>query len=111
MKLARHDESGAVHIQVKGHVDAFSAPELETMVREALAEGNDRLLFDFAEMEYISSSGLRVVLSAVKQLKNRGGKVVLCGMNKYVREIFDVSGLSPIFLIADTAQAGVELFS
>jgi anti-anti-sigma factor len=106
-----HDQSGIVFIEVKGHVDSYSAPELEKVVQEKLAEGPKRLLFDFSEMDYISSSGLRVILTAVKKLQKHDGMVVLCAMNKYVREIFEVSGLLPLFRIANTVEAGVALFS
>jgi len=68
-----------------------SANEAEATVKGILKGGTQRLLFDLSRMEYISSAGLRVILMAVKELRNKKGKVVLCGLTPYVKEIFDVS--------------------
>jgi anti-anti-sigma factor len=59
-------------------------------------------------MEYISSAGLRVILMAVKDMRNRKGKVVLCGLTPYVKEIFDVSNFSSIIPITDSVEAGLQ---
>lgn len=111
MELAVREEGGIVFLKIKGHLDALSAPEADRAVEEALSGEHSRLLFDLAEMDYISSTGLRVILSAVKGMKQKGGEVALCAMNKYVKEVFDVSGLSPLFQIMDTVEDGVRILS
>jgi anti-anti-sigma factor len=61
------------------------------------------------KLEYISSAGLRVVLMAVKELRSRQGKLVLCSLNEYVREVFEVSNFTSIIPIAETVEEALKL--
>ena len=89
-------------------MDADSSPEAEKVVKEVLEGPTDRLLFDLGELEYLSSAGLRVLLSAAKEMKRRGGKIVLCSLNQFVKEIFEVSGFQSLIDITDSVEAGLE---
>ncbi|MGE5258926.1 MAG: STAS domain-containing protein [Hyphomicrobiales bacterium] len=108
MKIVHQEKDGVICLQIEGRLDAESAPEAETTVRDVLKQGSRRMLFDLSKMEYISSAGLRVILMAVKELRNKQGKVVLCGLTPYVKEIFDVSNFSSIIPITDSVEAGLQ---
>jgi len=108
MKIAHQEKDGVICFQIEGRLDAESAPEAEATVKGVLKQGSRRLLFDLSQMEYISSAGLRVILMAVKELRNKQGKVVLCGLTPYVKEIFDVSNFSSIIPITDSVEAGLQ---
>jgi anti-anti-sigma factor len=108
MKIAHQEKDGIICFQIEGRLDAESAPEAEILVKGALKQGNQRLLFDMSKMDYISSAGLRVILMAVKDVRNKKGKVVLCGLTPYVKEIFDVSNFSSIIPITDSVEAGLQ---
>ena len=108
MKIAHQEKDGVICFQIEGRLDAESAPETETKVKAVLQQGHQRLLFDLSKMEYISSAGLRVILLAVKELRNKKGKVVLCGLTPYVKEIFDVSNFSSIIPITDSVETGLQ---
>jgi anti-anti-sigma factor len=108
MKIVRQEKDGVICLQIEGRLDAESAQEAETTVRDVLKQGSRRMLFDLSQMEYISSAGLRVILMAVKELRNKQGKVVLCGLTPYVKEIFDVSNFSSIIPITDSVEAGLQ---
>jgi anti-anti-sigma factor len=108
MKIAHQEKDGVICFQIEGRLDAESAPEAETTVKGILKQGSSRLLFDLSQMEYISSAGLRVILLAVKELRSRQGKVVLCGLTPYVKEIFDVSNFSSIIPITDSVETGLQ---
>jgi anti-anti-sigma factor len=108
MKIAHQEKDGIICFQIEGRLDAESAPEAETLVKGALQQGRQRLLFDMSKMDYISSAGLRVILMAVKDVRNKKGKVVLCGLTPYVKEIFDVSNFSSIIPITDSVEAGLQ---
>jgi anti-anti-sigma factor len=108
MKIAQQDLQGAVCLKIDGRLDGESAPEAEALVKELMKGDHRNLLFDLSGMEYISSAGLRVILMAVKQLQARKGKVVLCGLAPYVREVFDVSNFSSIIPIADSVDTGLQ---
>ncbi len=108
MKIAHQEKDGIICFQIEGRLDAESAPEAETKVKAVLKQGHQRLLFDLSKMEYISSAGLRVILMTVKELRNKQGKVVLCGLTPYVKEIFDVSNFSSIIPITDSVETGLQ---
>ncbi len=110
MDIAQQEKNGVVCIKLTGRLDADSAPAAEATVKELMQQGKTRLLFDLSELDYISSAGLRVILLTVKGLQVPKGKVVLCALRPYVREIFDVSNFSSIIPITDTVEAGLQLF-
>jgi anti-anti-sigma factor len=109
MQITHEEKEGVVVVKVIGRLDADTAPAAEDTVKGLLRNGKERLLFDLGGMDYISSAGLRVILMTVKELRAKKGKVVLCGLNAYVKEIFDVSNFSSIIPIAETVEAGLQL--
>jgi len=108
MVIDQKEENGVVFLAFKGRLDGSSAPEAEQIIDNILKDQKSRLLFDFEFLEYLSSAGLRVVLGAAKEMKRREGKFVLCALNAYVKEVFDVSGFGAIIPIADSVEAGLR---
>ena len=111
MEITQKEENGIVSIVIKGRLDADSSPEAEKVVKNALGEQTDRILFDLGQMEYLSSAGLRVLLSAAKEMRRREGKIVLCSLNEFVKEIFEVSGFQSLIPITDTVESGIDVLS
>ena len=108
MEISQKEENGIVFLAFKGRLDGSSATEAEQRIKGILEGENNRLLFDFADLEYLSSAGLRVVLGAAKEIKRKDGKFALCALNAYVKEVFEVSGFGAIIPIADSIEAGIE---
>jgi anti-anti-sigma factor len=108
MEISQKEENGIVFLSFKGRLDGTSAPEAEQTVKHVLENENTRLLFDLSLLEYLSSAGLRVILGAAKEMKRRGGKFVLCSLNAYVKEVFEVSGFGAIIPIAESVEAGIK---
>ena len=108
MEINQKEENGIVFIAFKGRLDGTSAVEAEETINTIFKGENNRLLFDFEFLEYLSSAGLRVVLGAAKEIKRRDGKFVLCALNAYVKEVFEVSGFGAIIPIADSVEAGIK---
>ena len=81
----------------EGRLDTVTAPELEQAINENL-EGVTELTLDFAGLDYISSAGLRVLLSAQKKM-NAAGKMTVRNVNETISEIFEVTGFSDILTI------------
>ena len=77
-------------IKVSGRVDATTAPELDNKVNECI-DGVSKLIFDFKDMEYISSAGLRVILSAQKKMNTQGDMIVK-NVSDDVMEVFEITG-------------------
>ena len=82
---------------MEGRLDTTTAPELEKELKGSLGEA-DALTLDLEKLEYISSAGLRVLLSAHKEMSKKGGMTVK-NPNEIVREVFDVTGFIDILMI------------
>lgn len=111
MEIIQKEENGIVFLGFKGRLDGTNALEAEDTINNILKSENNRLLFDFEFLEYLSSAGLRVVLGAAKEMKRRDGKFVLCALNSYVKEVFEVSGFGAIIPIAESVEAGIKEIS
>ncbi len=85
-------------IALEGRLDTVTAPELEKELQES-TEGLKELVLDFNGLEYISSAGLRVLLSAQKTM-SRQGEMKLIHVSETIQEIFEVTGFSDILTIA-----------
>ncbi|MBR3128952.1 MAG: STAS domain-containing protein [Clostridia bacterium] len=87
----------ALTIAPEGRLDTITAPELEAVLKNAL-DGVEELTFDLEKLEYISSSGLRVLLSAQKTM-NRQGSMKVVHANEIVMEIFEITGFTDILTV------------
>ena len=81
----------------EGRLDSATAPEMESVIKELLP-GIADLTFDFEKLEYISSAGLRVLLSAQKAMDTKG-RMKVTGVNEAVMEIFEITGFSDVLNI------------
>lgn len=111
MEITQKEENGIVSIAIKGRLDADSSMEAEKVVKDAIGGEANRLLFNLGELEYLSSAGLRVLLSAAKEMRRRNGKIVLCALNEFVKEIFEVSGFQSLIPITESVESGLEVLS
>ncbi len=111
MDISQKQEGGIVYITIKGRLDADSAMEAEKTVNEALGGDASKLLFDLGALDYLSSAGLRVLLSAAKEMRRRDGKIVLCALTQFVKEIFEVSGFEALIPIEASVESGVKVLS
>ena len=85
-------------IALEGRLDTMTAPELEAELGKSL-DGAESLALDFSKLEYISSAGLRVLLSAHKTMSAKGG-MKITNVNEIVQEVFEVTGFADILTIA-----------
>ena len=95
MTISKTLEGEKLNVALEGRLDTTTSPELEQELGSSL-EGVKELVFDFAKLEYISSAGLRVLLSAHKKMA--GGMKVI-HVNEIVQEVFEVTGFSDILNI------------
>ena len=98
MTITKSQEGKNVTLALEGRLDTVTSPELEAELKQCM-EGADSLTMDFSKLEYISSAGLRVLLSAHKAMAGKGGLTIV-GANEIVREVFDVTGFADILNIA-----------
>ena len=95
--VEKKSEGKNVTLVLSGRLDTATAPELESAVKAGV-EGTENLIFDFTKLDYISSAGLRVLLSALKMM-NKQGTMKIINVNESVLEIFDITGFSDILTI------------
>ena len=97
MKIIKTTQETTLTLAIEGRVDTTTAPQLEAELKSSIS-GVTELYLDFAGVEYISSAGLRVLLSAQKVM-NRQGKMVITNVNEAVMDVFDVTGFVDILTI------------
>lgn len=97
VKILKQNEE--VVVAIEGRVDTVTAPDLEMKVSPLWKEVGITLVFDCEKLEYLSSSGLRIILSSHKQVASRGGKFILRNLNREVRSVIDLTGFSRILVI------------
>ena len=97
MTINKKQNGSALEIAIEGRLDTMTAPQLEAELSKSLPEA-ESLVLDCAGLEYISSAGLRVLLTAHKALSRKGGMTVT-HVNEIVQEVFEVTGFSDILNI------------
>lgn len=98
LNIKKTVEEGKACYALEGRLDTITSPELEKALKEHLDDLSS-LVLDFAALEYISSAGLRVLLSTQK-IMSRQGEMKLVNVNETIMEIFEVTGFSDILTIA-----------
>lgn len=97
MNINLNKEGAKLTIALSGRLDTMTAPELEKAINDNIA-GVEDLVLDLKELEYMSSAGLRVLLSAEKKMKICG-KMTVKNVNEMIMEIFEVTGFADILTI------------
>ncbi|WP_036612116.1 STAS domain-containing protein [Oribacterium sp. P6A1] len=97
LNITKTKEDAKLDIALEGRLDTTTAPQLEETITAEI-EGVKELVFDFAALEYVSSAGLRVLLSAQKKM-NKQGSMVIRNVSEEIDEIFNVTGFSDILTI------------
>ena len=97
------DRAGEVLVlSPEGRLDSANATAFEAVVMNHVRAGERHLVIDFSKLDFISSSGMRVLLIAAKSLRTNKGTLVLCSMKDHIAEVFQISGFSQIIPIKDS---------
>ncbi|HOT03937.1 MAG TPA: STAS domain-containing protein [Methanolinea sp.] len=84
---------------LKGRMDATTSPDAEAHINRLIDGGDRQLVVDLSGLEYISSAGLRVLLSGLKRLKSSGGMLKLTALAPEIQKVFDIAGFNRLFPI------------
>lgn len=106
--IAQHDHVTVV--AVTGSIDALTADTLVTALLDEVREGRTRLVAHFAGVEYTSSAGLRVLLSTLKEARQRGGDLRLAEIRPNVKQVLELSGFTSILKCFADVDAAVASF-
>ena len=99
MDISEDRKADTVVLALSGKLDATTAKIFEDKIQAEINSGDRRFVIDLSQLEYVSSSGLRVLLLAAKRLHSTDGKIVLCSLKEHVRQVFDLAGFSSILSI------------
>jgi anti-anti-sigma factor len=99
-----------VHLSLEGNMDTNSSPDAQEALMTAIDGGAKKVLVDLEALDFISSAGLRVLLTAAKALGRQGGSMRICSLNETVDEVFEISGFSTIFNVFASREEAMTGF-
>ncbi len=103
-------EGDVTVVDVDGQLIVGNRQELKQKVLDELEKGERKFLVDFSDTGYIDSSGLGVLVSLSKKIREQGGELRLASLNEDLRTLFELTKLDTLFRIADSREAGLESF-
>jgi anti-sigma B factor antagonist len=96
---------------LNGRLDAYAANDVEKKLDSLFTSAKAQLVVNLKGLEYISSSGLRVLLSALKRVRKQQGDIRLACLQPYVKEVFDIAGFTQLFKMFDREEEAVDSFT
>lgn len=104
METQVEEKGDVVVVRVKGRLDAASSPQLEKKINSIIESGHFKLVLNLADVEYLSSAGMRLMLAVSKKLKHLEGKVVACNLNDDVMDVIKMAGFHQVLEIYPTEE-------
>ncbi len=109
--VARKDLENVSILNLKGYLDAHTAPQFEEALRQLVEEGRYNILVNFRELEYISSAGLGVFMGFIENIRSHGGDIKMSNMSEKVFKIFDLLGFPALYDILPEESQALEKFN
>src|SRR2546427_545582 len=106
----KKDKQGVVVVGVDGQLIVGNRQELKQKVLDTLEGGGKKFVIDFTKTGYIDSSGLGVLVSLSKKIREQGGDLRLCGLNEDLQTLFELTKLDTLFAIARTPEEALALY-
>ena len=97
MKTTIQEQDGKMIAMLEGRLDTAASPETEKAMQPLFDCENQVIIIDCTKLEYLSSSGLRIFLSVLKNTKPRGCHVYISGLNDDLRQVFAMTGFTNLF--------------
>jgi len=111
MELSDKTIGNVIVVSMTGRLDAYAANDAERRLDSLISANQVRLVVDFAKLDYISSSGLRVLLAALKKARKQQDDIRLAALQPYVKEVFDIAGFTQLFKLFDKTDDAVTSFN
>lgn len=107
VEIKKETENNYLLLSVIGEVDASSSIHLDKAVREAFDDGNQQILIDCTNLNYISSAGLGVFMSYIEEINQNSINFVLFGLTEKVLKVFGILGLDQLLKIKEDKEAAI----
>lgn len=111
MEIQGRQVDGVTVLSLKGSIDAVTAPKVTEFIQGQIANGNIKLVADLSGVDYTSSAGLRVLLSAIKETRAQSGDIRLADIQPDVQKVLNLSGFTNILKVFDNVDAAVASFA
>lgn len=108
MEIREEKKGDTTILALNGHMDISKSVLLEKRVQAVFEQGAKNLIMDLADLHYISSSGLRILLLASQQSQKRGGKLLLCSLQDTIARVFEISEFDTLFPILPTLDEALD---
>ena len=102
LETATREAGGYTILVLRGEVDVYTAPQFREAIDKILTPGQLHLIVDMSGISYIDSSGLGILLSAIKRVRPKGGTVNLVGCNSAIDRVLRITNLNTVFNVVDT---------
>ncbi len=97
-------------VEVSGHVDTSTFPELQDHLQKLVDDGKVRIIVELGQLEYISSAGMGVLMGLLQETRNQGGDLKLANMSEKIRHLFDILGFSRLVRIYPDVHSAKQAF-
>ena len=108
MEISEKKEKDITILAISGRLDTLSSGSLDEKLKELTNNNLNKIVIDFSELDFISSSGLRVLLTIAKKVKSTSGYLALSALKDHVKEVFDVAGFTMLFSIFPSQQDAIN---
>ncbi len=108
MEVIEKKQDGICILTLSGRLDANSSEEFREKILQIIEDGAKKVILDCENLNYISSAGLRVVLEATKEIKRHEGKIMLCALQDYIKEVFEIAQFDTFLPIATNVEAALK---
>jgi anti-sigma B factor antagonist/stage II sporulation protein AA (anti-sigma F factor antagonist) len=108
--LREERKSGVLIVRIRGRLDALSSPIAERKVFESINKGEQKLLLDFAGVTYLSSTGMRMLLSTTKKMKSLPGRIAVCSLTTNVMDVLKMSGFDHVLELFKSEEDALRHF-
>lgn len=102
LKVSTRSHAGHALVAIAGEIDLYTAPRLQSEFTRLLQDGPSRVVIDMSSVEFCDSTGMNVLLSALKRVKEQGGQLDVAAPRPAVRKILQVTGLDSVFTVHET---------
>ncbi|MER6948408.1 STAS domain-containing protein [Nonomuraea sp. NPDC005983] len=101
LKVSTRSHAGHALVAIAGEIDLYTAPHLQAEFTRLLQDGPSRVVIDMSAVDFCDSTGMNVLLSALKRIKEQGGVLDMAAPRPAVRKILQVTGLDSVFTVHD----------
>ncbi|HSG24497.1 MAG TPA: STAS domain-containing protein [Anaerolineales bacterium] len=108
--ITSRDESGITVVEIEGKMNTGASPDAEKFLNRLLDEGATKILLNLEYLDFIASTGLRVILATGKKLAGVSGKLVICSANLTVMDVLKMSGFNQMFNVFDSEEEALASF-